>query len=234
MNNQPRHYQLRPTTVTAMQFTGTVASTEAIFQWLGEHGVKCYASRIKDKPAIVVPGPKGNQIAIPGFYIAGNASRGFFAYDEKNFKRSFELTQWEQNRDGDMWPEQTTNTQNEPELAACRFCGCTENAACNGGCAWANEEQIRTAGLEPMDGDVCSRCIAPPITPERPNLKALYGRLPHDTRIHKVIADGETYHWVDIYVGDRSVVCEVKTDPAEAMQAALDKWDELHKQKNEQ
>lgn len=43
--------------------------------------------------------------------------------------------------------------------AACRFCGCTENAACPGGCAWAGDDMIRAAGLEPMDGDVCTACL---------------------------------------------------------------------------
>lgn len=43
--------------------------------------------------------------------------------------------------------------------AFCRFCRCTENRACPGGCAWASDTAIRAAGLEPMDGDVCTACL---------------------------------------------------------------------------
>jgi hypothetical protein len=47
--------------------------------------------------------------------------------------------------------------------AACRRCGCTENRACPGGCAWATDAAVRDAGGEPMDGDVCTACL--PATP---------------------------------------------------------------------
>lgn len=42
---------------------------------------------------------------------------------------------------------------------ACIRCGCTENRACPGGCAWATDAQILAAGLEPMDGDLCTACL---------------------------------------------------------------------------
>jgi hypothetical protein len=46
--------------------------------------------------------------------------------------------------------------------AACRRCGCTENRACPGGCGWATDDQMRAAGLEPMDGDLCTACLPVP------------------------------------------------------------------------
>jgi hypothetical protein len=44
-------------------------------------------------------------------------------------------------------------------VAHCRVCGCTEDRACPGGCAWAGDAELRAAGLEPMDGDVCTACV---------------------------------------------------------------------------
>jgi hypothetical protein len=49
----------------------------------------------------------------------------------------------------------------EGDEAACRKCGCTESRACPGGCAWATDAQQRAAGLEPMEGDVCTACLPP-------------------------------------------------------------------------
>ncbi|WP_328384291.1 hypothetical protein OHQ88_34150 (plasmid) [Micromonospora zamorensis] len=47
----------------------------------------------------------------------------------------------------------------DPDAARCRLCGCTENAACLGGCQWVtNTEQI-AAGLDPMTGDLCTACL---------------------------------------------------------------------------
>ncbi len=43
--------------------------------------------------------------------------------------------------------------------ASCRVCGCTESAACPGGCRWATDEEQIAAGLEPMEGDLCSACL---------------------------------------------------------------------------
>lgn len=34
----------------------------------------------------------------------------------------------------------------DPDVATCRVCGCTDDAACPGGCEWAD--------------DLCSRCAA--------------------------------------------------------------------------
>lgn len=41
----------------------------------------------------------------------------------------------------------------------CRFCGCTDNVACDGGCRWATASEILSAGLNPEKGDVCTRCL---------------------------------------------------------------------------
>jgi AAA domain len=46
------------------------------------------------------------------------------------------------------------------ELAACRRCGCTEDQACPGGCGWATDDQQMAAGLDPMEGDLCTACLA--------------------------------------------------------------------------
>lgn len=35
------------------------------------------------------------------------------------------------------------------DVAACRLCGCTEDAPCEGGCMWVYDP----------DGDLCSRCL---------------------------------------------------------------------------
>lgn len=43
--------------------------------------------------------------------------------------------------------------------ARCIYCGCTESAACVGGCWWSPSEEVVSVGLEPMDGDVCSACL---------------------------------------------------------------------------
>jgi len=45
------------------------------------------------------------------------------------------------------------------DVTRCRFCGCTEDRPCPGGCAWATAEQQIAAGLEPMNGDLCTGCL---------------------------------------------------------------------------
>jgi hypothetical protein len=50
--------------------------------------------------------------------------------------------------------------EGEQDFTRCRFCRCTEDRACTGGCGWATDEQLREAGIEPMEGDVCTACVA--------------------------------------------------------------------------
>lgn len=47
------------------------------------------------------------------------------------------------------------------QVRRCRACGCTDNRACPGGCAWVND---------PLLGDLCSACAEPPTrsVPELP------------------------------------------------------------------
>lgn len=48
--------------------------------------------------------------------------------------------------------------QDDDGVARCRFCGCTENRACGGGCGWAGDDLLQQVGIEPMAGDVCTAC----------------------------------------------------------------------------
>lgn len=52
------------------------------------------------------------------------------------------------------WPSSV-----DSEVPRCRVCGCTEEQACPGGCTWAGDVAQLAAGLEPMDGELCSACL---------------------------------------------------------------------------
>ncbi|MCX5070870.1 hypothetical protein OOJ91_34040 [Micromonospora lupini] len=47
----------------------------------------------------------------------------------------------------------------DPDAARCRLCGCTEDAACLGGCQWVTDAEQIAAGLDPMTGDLCTACL---------------------------------------------------------------------------
>ncbi|MFI7467388.1 hypothetical protein [Nonomuraea sp. NPDC049646] len=52
---------------------------------------------------------------------------------------------------GALWEQRVRGAEGEEgEEAACRLCGCTENAACQGGCAWVPN---------PLGVDVCTACV---------------------------------------------------------------------------
>ncbi|MEU8264442.1 hypothetical protein AB0C02_27950 [Micromonospora sp. NPDC048999] len=62
-----------------------------------------------------------------------------------------------------MDPAELDGAMRAAVLPHCRRCGCTEGAACPGGCAWASDEQQVAAGLDPMLGDVCTACVPQPV-----------------------------------------------------------------------
>ena len=55
------------------------------------------------------------------------------------------------------WP-----TSPESDDAHCRICWCTEDAACPGGCSWANDDEQLAIGMDPMTGDLCTACLIVP------------------------------------------------------------------------
>jgi hypothetical protein len=47
----------------------------------------------------------------------------------------------------------------EDEGAVCRVCGCTDHAACVGGCWWATDAEQTAAGFDPETGHLCTACL---------------------------------------------------------------------------
>lgn len=47
-----------------------------------------------------------------------------------------------------LWVYVENGGSRQPVAGECRFCGCTEERACYGGCSWANATRT-----------VCSRCM---------------------------------------------------------------------------
>ena len=73
-------------------------------------------------------------------------------------------------------------------LATCRVCGCTDNAACDGGCTWVQDPW--------QGGHLCSTCFPPD--------PAAYPKSPDDAEVHQAVAVVQS--WVDSASDDECLI----------------------------
>lgn len=103
MRNQPRKYVKKPVVVEAMRFEG-ISNGADVRRWMERNGAQVkYTVDYKTFQVLTL---EGAMDVSEGDYVIRGVKGEFYPCKPDIFEQTYRLTDGEQERDGDMWPEQ--------------------------------------------------------------------------------------------------------------------------------